>query len=273
MNKFDIPTYNIQKLEKEMPNGKTNPLLLQTDRGFFVVKSISNVDGPKVLINEFVCYKLAKLLDIPIPDAALINIDQNSINADPLLQKHNITPGLHFGSEFIRKSQPSVQPPLINIIQNQEDIPSIILFDQIIYNNDRTENLGNLLIDLKEKRVLVIDHSHPFKIGVLWDKIELRKIQEEPICLIRDFHGQNYKVLLKYVNGNSPFNKIQSKISSITQEDVDWCFEQIPEEWGLNPEDETALNQFIWHRLNSVNEFLVLLKDQCPNWKGGDLIG
>ncbi|MDY0394920.1 HipA family kinase [Virgibacillus halophilus] len=141
MNKFNIPTYNILKLEKEMQNGKTDPLLFQTERGFYVVKTIGNVDGPKVLINEFVCYKLAKLLDVPIPDAALIKIDQNAIDADPILQRNNITPGIHFGSEFIKKSQPSVQPPLINIVQNQDDIPSIIMFDQIIYNNDRTQNL------------------------------------------------------------------------------------------------------------------------------------
>ncbi|MYL45074.1 hypothetical protein GLV94_05415 [Virgibacillus halodenitrificans] len=273
MNKITIPTYNVQKLEREIQNGKTNPLLFQTDRGFFVVKSKDNVDGSKVLVNEFICYKLAKLLGVPIPDAALINIDKKTIEADQVLMKKNISPGLHFGSEFVKKAQPSVQPPLIDIINNQEDIPSIILFDQIIYNNDRTENQGNLLIDLKEKRILAIDHSHPFKLGVLWNSEELSKIQKEKICLVRDFHGQNYRVLLRYVNGHSPFNKIRSLINGIKFEHIDWCFEQLPEEeWDLNIEDKIALKEFIWHRINNVEHLLLLLKDQCPNWKGGELI-
>lgn len=273
MNQHTIPTYNVQKLEKEMPNGKTNPLLFETDGGLHVVKTIGNVDGSKVLINELICYKIAKILGVPIPDVAFINIHKKSIEADSLLQQHKITPGIHFGSKFIHKSQPSIQDPLVNIIKNQEDIPSIVLFDQIIYNNDRTENKGNLLIDLKEKKILAIDHSHPFKLGVLWDKNELAKIQQEPISLVRDFHGQNYKVLLKYINGHSPFNKIMEHISSISEDDIDWCFQDIPEEWELSFDDKLALKSFISHRLDNIDDILLLLKDQCPNWKGGDLFG
>ncbi len=273
MNQYTIPTYNVQKLEKEMPNGKTNPLLFQTDGGLYVVKTIGNVDGSKVLINELICFKIAKILGVPIPDAALIYIDQKSIETDQLLQQHNITPGLHFGSKFIQKSQVSFEFPLVNIIKNKDDIPSIVLFDQIIYNNDRTENKGNLLIDLKEKEILAIDHSHPFKLGVLWDKAELEKIHKEPICLVRNFHGHNYKVLLKYINGHSPFNKIMEIISSISEDDIDWCFQQIPEEWNLSTDDKSALKTFIIHRINNVDSILLLLKDQCPNWKGGDFLG
>lgn len=254
-----------------MANGITQPMLFQTDQGFYVVKNKSNVEGPRVLINEFVCYKLAKILNLPIPDAALINLNQSTIDTDPSLQKDNISPGIHFGSKFIPKSQTSIQPPLVDLVINKDDIPSIILFDQIVYNDDRTLNKGNLLIDLKEKMILAIDHSHTFKNGAIWDKYELERINKEPICLIKDFHGVNYKVLLKYVNGNSPFNKVLQKISKIKRKDINWCFEQIPEEWNLDKADELALNEFIWHRITNTHEFLTLIQDQCPNWKGGDL--
>lgn len=255
-----------------MENGKTEPLLFQTDHGFYVVKSSSNVDGPRVLINEFVCYKLARLLGIPIPDAALIYLKQDIIDADPYLKQLDMPAGVHFGSKFINKAMTNIQPPLVKIVKNQRDIPSIILFDQIIYNNDRTTNKGNLLIDLKEKLILAIDHSHTFKLGALWDKSELEKIHSDPLCLVRDFFGYNYKVLLEYVNGHSPFNKIMERIYRLEKEDIDWCFEQLPNEWGLNPEDKAALKEFIWYRIENIETILNLLQDQWPNWKGGDLI-
>lgn len=258
------------KYEREMGNGITNPLLMKTSDGNYVVKVIGNEHGTRILINEFVCYKLAKLLDIPIPDAALVNIDEGVLSLNPELQVLGVEPGLHFGSKLISRAQPYIQAPLLNLVHNKEDIPSIILFDQIIYNNDRVMNPGNLLIDIKEKRLLAIDHSHTFKLGALWDENELKKIHEEDLCLVKDFHGLNYKLLLKYVNGYNPFNKILQKIQMISQEDINSCLDQIPKEWDLKKCDGDALIQFIWYRIEKISCFLDLLKDECHDWKGGD---
>lgn len=271
MNGFTLPTYNMIKFEREMGNGITNPLLMQTKDGYYIVKINGTDHGTKILINELVCFNLALLLDIPMPQAALIQIDQEILNLNPKLQNLGTKPGLHFGSKLITKTQVPIQAPLLNLVVNKEDIPSIILFDQIIYNNDRTENPGNLMIDLKQKKLLAVDHSHPFKLGTLWNEIELKKIHEEPLCLVRDFHGRNYKLLLKYVNGRNPFNKILHKISTISQADIELCFKQIPEEWELEKCDKDALNDFIWYRINNINDLLELIQAECPNWKGGDI--
>lgn len=261
----------MQKLEKKFSNGKTDPFLVQTENGFYVVKHKDNDDGARVLINELVCYNLAQLLDIPIPDAAFIRIEQKTIAADPVLQKLNVKPGIHFGSEFIKRATSYIQPPLLKTAINKEDIPSIVLFDQIIYNNDRANNPGNLIFDLKEKQILAIDHSHPFKVGALWDKIQLDTITESPLCLTRDFHGHNYKVLLKYIDGHSPFNKILDKLMNTNEDDITLCLERIPSDWNLNDEDKNGLKNFLWHRIKNVEVLLSLLKEECPDWKGGDL--
>lgn len=255
-----------------MPNGKTEPLLVETDNGFYVAKIQENVDGIKVLINEFVCYKLAKKLGVPIPEAALLRIDQEVIDADPALKKTGIKPGLHFGSKFLHKSNASIQPPIVGLVTNKEDIPSIVLFDQLIYNDDRTMNPGNLIVDLKAKEILAIDHSHPFRLGALWDENELKKIHQDPFCLIRDFYGPNYKVLLKYVNGNSPFHKIETALQFIEKEDVSNCVNTLPVDWEITKEDKDALKEFLWHRIKNVEEFMKLLYENCPDWKGGNLL-
>ncbi|MGO4888010.1 HipA family kinase [Anaerobacillus sp. MEB173] len=273
MNHFNIPTYDILSFEREIGNGVTNPLLMRTQHDLYVVKTIDHKEEPKVLINELVCYKLAKLLDIPIPDVAVVNISQHIIQSTPKLIELGVQPGKHFGSKFVSKAQPNLQPPMLRIATNLEDIPSIILFDQIIYNDDRTTNRGNLLFDLKQKRLLAIDHSHVFKIGALWDEVQLKRIHEEGICLIKEFHGHNYKVLLKYVNGNNPFNKVLQKVSELTIAAIEWCVSDIPDEWGLTDGERGVMIEFIWYRIENVAEILKLLKDQCPDWKGGDLSG
>jgi hypothetical protein len=258
------------KYERDMNNGVTDPLLVKTNEDHYVIKVAENENGPRVLVNEFVCYKLARLLAIPIPDAALINIDSDVISKFPRLQEMNAQPGLHFGSRFVPKSQTTIEIPLLKLMKNQDDIPSIILFDQIIYNDDRVMNKGNLLIDLKEKKLLAIDHSHVFKLGALWNVVQLKKIHEEPLCLVKDFHGHNYKRLLKFVNGRNPFNKILQKCANLSQEDIDWCFEDLPAEWLLSSDEKSELKRFICYRIENISKLLGLLKQECHDWKGGE---
>lgn len=250
--------------------GVTDPLLMKTTDDLYIVKTLDDKEQPKVLINEFVCYKLAKLLELPIPDASLMKISQEVIDASFELQQLGVVPGIHFGSKFVNRSNTVITPPILNMITNKEDIPSIILFDQIIYNDDRTVNKGNLLFDLKAKALLIIDHSHVFRLGAIWDAGELKKIHEVPLCLVKEFHGQNYRFLLKYVNGYNPFNKILQKVANISQEDIDWCLEGIPEQWELSLVDKNALKEFLLYRIDNVHKFLELLSNQCPSWKGGD---
>ncbi len=264
-----VPTYHARNLEKFIPNGCTEPLLMNTDRGHFVVKTLQNSQGHKALINELICFKLGKLLGIPIPNVAFIKIDQELIDADERLQKVNVEPGLHFGSFFMERAEPAIGSGLVDLSVNKEDIPSIILFDQIIYNNDRTRNKGNLLFDMKNKKIIVIDHSHTFKLGLIWDEVQLKQICEEDICLVSDFHGHNYRPLLRYINGNSPFDKVMHALEHLTEKNLALCFEGVPVEWGLTVSEKKALLEFVSHRINNVDDLLQLIQAQCPQWKGG----
>lgn len=269
MSHFDIKEENAISFERKIGLGTTDPVLMGCQNGHYIVKSANNIHGPRVLVNEFVCYKLAKLLDLPIPDAALIHINEGIINSSNELKELGVKPGIHFGSSFIQRANANLQPPLIKLAQNKNDIPTIILFDQIIYNDDRTKNKGNLMFDLKKKIIIIIDHSHVFKLGAIWDSHQLKLINSEAPQLINDFHGHNYKVLLDYVNGNNPFHRIVSKLNELTRKDIEWCCDGIPESWLLSDEDREALIEFIWYRIGIIDGILELIKVQCPDWKGG----
>lgn len=268
---FNLPYETAISFEKIIGNGITDPVLMGCSNGYYVVKAANNPHGVKVLINEYVCYKLAKLLGLPIPEAALINIKQDLINSSDQLSDLGFEPGVHFGSSFVQRSTNPLQPPMMKIAQNLEDAPSIILFDHIIYNDDRTINKGNLLFDLKAKKILIIDHSHVFKLGGIWDPTQLQLINKEAPQLVKDFYGHNYKILLEYVNGFNPFHKIVSNIKTLTISDLEWCLEGMPSSWALTESDRKALLDFLWFRINNIERFLEILKEACPNWKGGDI--
>ena len=259
---------NATNYHAPMPIGSTSPFILNCGSEAYVAKVYDEELENKHLINEFVCYKLALLMDIPIPKAMLIRIDTSMIESVPDLRNRKVKSNLLYGSKLIEPAQPNITPPLLEKITNIEDIPSIILFDQIIYNNDRSQNDGNLIINYKAKKIYALDHSHVFKDGLIWNQHTLDVINSEEKYLIDNFHGKYYKMLLRYVNGHEPFGKIKKRLSLITEDDISLIIDSIPLEWEIVKEDAAALKRFLIHRITNVDEIFRQIQDQCPQWKG-----
>lgn len=248
--------------------GSTRPFILNCGNDAYVAKVFDEELESKHLINEFVCYHLAILMDIPIPEASLINVDDSLIESVPELRERNIKSNTLFGSRLVEKTQTNITPPFLEKIINKDDIPSIILFDQIIYNNDRAHNDGNLLIDYKTKKILAVDHSHVFKDGLLWNQYTLDTINLERQYLIDNFHKKYYKMLQRFVNGNDPFYKIKNKLSSFNPDDISFIVESVPIEWGMTTDESSSLKRFLLHRISNVDDIFKRIHEQCPHWKG-----
>lgn len=263
-----IQEIKAQNYVRKIPAGVTSPFILTCDDGAYVCKVGDDDSECRHLINEFIGYHLAVLLEVPIPNAALLKIDQSLIESVPDLKDRNVRSTILFGSKLVEPAMPKINPALIERIINTDDIPSIILFDQIIFNNDRAKNDGNLLFDIKQKKLLAIDHSHIFRDGLLWTDSSLRSINEERKYLIDNFQGKYYKLLLPFVNGNNPFNKILNKLSFIKFAHVSLIVDSIPVEWGITELEATELKSFIWHRISNVGLILKEIQNQCPQWKG-----
>lgn len=246
----------------------TSPFVLNCGSNVYVAKVMDDNLEHKHLVNEFVCYHLAVLLGIPIPQANLIRIDESMINSVPELKERKIMCTLLFGSKMIERSVQNITPPYLEIARNIEDIPSIILFDQIIYNNDRADNDGNLLFDLKSKMIVAIDHSHVFKDGLIWDEHTLQSLNDEKNYLIDNFHGKYYKMLQRFVRGNDPFSKIKNKLKTLDPNSISFIVDSIPVEWGITELESESLKNFLNHRIDNVKEIYKKIQEQCPQWKG-----
>lgn len=263
-----ITEIHAQEYVRKIPAGVTSPFILASANGAYVCKVGDSESSCRHLVNEFVCYHLAILLDIPIPHASLIRIDQSLIDSVEELKQREIRSTILFGSKLVEPALPKITPAQIERIINPDDIPSIILFDQIIYNNDRSQNDGNLLYDVKNKKILAIDHSHVFKDGLLWTDYSLQNINKDKKYIIDNFHGKYYKLLLPFVNGHNPFNKILKKMNTVKYEQIARIIDSVPIEWELNYNEAQELKQFIWHRLQNISLILISIQHQCPQWKG-----
>lgn len=257
-----------------MKNGVTKPYILSCSGDEYVVKFLQNPDGDKVLINEFICANIAKMFDLPLADPALIKIDEQFIeDYGEEISNHvgkEIKPGIHFGTKLIKNVYPINTSQILKQTINTDIIPSLILFDHIINNSDRNSNMGNLLFDYDRKMLVVIDHSHVFDIGALWDEHQLKIRIGEKISPL-DMTGRIYNKLVPYIDGHNPFSGVIYKIEYISCESLSNIMNKIPQTWNINNNEKVALVDYLSDRIERVDEILTSIKPFLPKWKGGSL--
>lgn len=234
------------------------------------IKAPNGVWGNKVLINEFICLKLAQKLRLPIPNGGICIIDDNT-NIDNIIDEidydENIN-GVCFFSERIEKSNPIVNSlKVIENIVNKSDINKIALFDHIIYNEDRHE--GNILIQHSTNfgsfTMYIIDHSHVFNLKHNWNKEKLENLIEE-----NDFKDTKimmlnndtlYKNFFELGILDEDLLKEESEIfkSIINENLLDDIISQIPNEWISNYDDIIALKKYILYRVSNIDYMVQII--------------
>lgn len=253
--------------EKQLSIGSTRPFLINTNDGPYVCKLYEEDIGNLHIINEFICAKIAIILGLPLAPFDFVAIDQDIIEKNENLSERNILSSIAFGSKWEKDSQTNINPPLLDSCTNADIIPNIILFDQIILNEDRATNDGNLLFNVKKKELVVIDHTHAFPGQTIWNESTLR--QDKDKLIVKNFNLKYYRMLIRYIKGNSPFHNVCEKSKSITRENLTDIMNEIPEEWNFSDEQKTNLTDFLLHRINILPSILDEISNYCPQWKGG----
>jgi hypothetical protein len=139
--------------------GGSLPAIVDTDDGQYVVKFRGAGQGPKALVAELIAAGLASALGLPIPDAAVIDLEDGfGLNEpDPEIQDLlKASTGENFGLRYLPGAfgyEPAADRDSINTVA----AAGIVWFDALISNVDRTANNPNLLF--WNDRVWLIDHG------------------------------------------------------------------------------------------------------------------
>lgn len=226
--------------------GASQPHLMRAaDGNLYVVKFQNNPQGVKILANEMLGASLARLLGLPIPPVAVIEVKQKDmifLSECMFIElarcRVPCQPGLCFGAQF-RLDGKSWLPDEITpeSIANPEDFLGMLVFDKWTGNIDnRQVTLLPNEEDHSSYKALMIDQGYCFG-GVEW--------------ILRDgpLHGvARFPRIYESVTGVEDFEPWLTRLEhEITFGMLRHAAEAVPPGWYLYYED--ALNELIW-RLN-----------------------
>lgn len=237
--------------------GSTEPKFAILEDGTQVVtKLLNGPEGNLVLFNEYLCYRLAILLDIPMPRSGICVLDeQTEIQVEGLANETNY--GKAFYSEFMPKVT-KLLPTIISKIKNKEDFVKILLFDHVIFNSDR--NPGNLLVRFCKDDVTlkVIDHTHVFINQTFWDANCLKRAMSEKDLLdtkVLEYNTYLYEMFFHDFSITKEMLRKESLVfkSKINRDIITELIKNIPDDWKPRQIDIDELVNYIMYRVDNLD--------------------
>lgn len=237
--------------------GSTEPKFAVLDDGTQVVTKLYNgPEGNLVLFNEYLCYRLAILVDIPMPRSGICIFDSSCV-----IQDEGIADSSNFGHAFFSEYMPKVTkllPSIVSSIRNKEDFVKILLFDHIIFNTDR--NPGNLLVRFRKGDISlkVIDHTHVFVNQTLWDSACLQRAREENDLLntkVLEYNAYLYEMFYHTLSVTKEMLENESLVfkNRINRDIIVELVELIPDEWKPLQADIDELVKYIMYRVDNID--------------------
>jgi len=139
--------------------GGSVPAVVEADDdGTYVAKFRGAAQGPRALVAELIGGEIGRLLGLPIPQLALIEIDAVLARSEPdgeiqeLLRK---SAGLNLALDYLPGAlnwEPALAPP-----PDREVAAAVVWFDAFVTNVDRTPRNPNLL--RWHRQLYLIDHG------------------------------------------------------------------------------------------------------------------
>ncbi|WP_022768262.1 HipA family kinase [Butyrivibrio sp. NC2007] len=257
-----IQNEHIKVVFHNIGNGITEPKLAMTNENeMVVIKTNNGPEGTLVLFNEYLCYRLANLLGIPMPDSGVCIIDNDTEVYDKCVSERQL--GYGFYSTYLNKSVVLVES-IVPLINNKDDFYKILLFDHIIFNTDR--NPGNLLVQYYKNSVILwaIDHSHVFINQAIWDARCLTTAMREKDYFSSKILEENNELYSMFFRNISVGEKIlcnyrNSFVDIITEDKLYDIVEEIPEEWLPAKDDIDALICYILYRIAHFDDICVTI--------------
>lgn len=257
---------HLKEIDYILTNGCTNPVKGRLNTNEIVIaKVFNNEQGNLTLVNEYISYKLALALRLPVVKSGICLYNTSTIDSNNCISFDNYGPC--FYSTYLEKSAP-LKVGIIRLLSNIDTFYSLLLFDHIIYNKDR--NIYNLLTTYTKADISfrLIDHSHVFKNETLWDancfKIGMSEFDIYDTDILTSNH-EMYSMFLQSMSFEKEKLYNVSKIfkETITSSMLNSIICEIPIEWNLRKTDSSALVEYLLYRLENITSICDMI---CKHW-------
>ena len=230
--------------------GSLPGLMEADDDGLYVTKFRAAGQGERALVAEVVAGELARMIGLPVPELAVVEVAPalGLAEPDPEIQDLIVgSPGENLGMDFLPGALPMAVPsdPAVDV-----DLASdVVWFDALVTNVDRTPRNPNLLV--WHDRLYLIDHGASF----------FRQHGERPLAeTARDGVPMLAEHVLLPVAGS--IEAADERLAGRALAAIDAAVGLVPESWlGSDPSGRRAdLAGFLRERLEAPRPFVEELR-------------
>ena len=256
---------------RRMRGGAQSHLMRCDDGHYYVVKFQNNPQHTRVLANDWLGTRLGRLIGLPMPETAVVDVDPWLVEHTPELrielfgQRLLFTAGLSFGSQYVISPMEGqvydyLPETLTTHVRNLRDFAGVLALDKWTCNAN-----GRQVAFWKKARerkftASFIDQGYCFNAGE-WNF---------PDAPLRGVYGRND--VYACITGWDSFEPWLSRIESLPESSLWPLAEEIPPEWYGS--DIDALNRLfrkLLQRRARVRELISSFKGSSrnpfPNWK------
>ena len=184
-----LATHAAHRYVTPLREGGSLPALVDTEAGPYVVKFRGAGQGARALVAELLVGGIARRLGLPLPDLALVELDDAFGRAEPDPEIQDIlkaSRGLNVGLGFVEGAFPF--DPLASADLIGSDLAaSVVWLDALTTNIDRTARNPNLLVAPGDSgpEVWLIDHGAALYFHHDWASVTEERANT-PFPAIRD---------------------------------------------------------------------------------------
>lgn len=258
-------------LRLDKPIGTTTQaVLVKTDAGQAVIKTLGNPEGPHVLACEWVGTQLAKWLGLPTFDTAIMTIAED--DEIPFLEGGCAAPGPAFAARYEQGFDWGGGTDELRGITNVPDVAKLVVFDTWTRNCDRYFpprcNFSNVFLAHREAArsmtLVAMDHTHCFTCGR-----DLTARIAHVDCIREEKLYGLFPAFVPLVAQSDVANAV-STLSHFSREEASAALGQLSRDWLVPASAVEALEEFIFQRAVFVAEHIVeWLAPRC--WPQGQL--
>jgi hypothetical protein len=254
--------------------GASQPWLVRCEDGAsYVVKFQNNPQHARVLANEMLASRLARLAGLPAAASAFVEVSNSLLDVNSQLafdvgeRREPVRPGVHFGSQFPGIPSQTLVVDFLpdRLLRRIKNIAStfsgIFVFDKWTCNCDGRQVIFHRPAgdDKSAYSMAMIDHGFCFNDGE-WSF---------PDTAIRSLYPR--RLVYELVTGLESFEPYLSRIENLTRGDLEGCTHGIPPDWCQpDPEQLAQLIETLYSRRRNLRQAIVDAKNSplapFPRW-------
>ena len=255
--------------------GASQPYLLRCeDESSYVVKFQNNPQHVRVLANEMLAARLAKLIGLPVATPAFVDVPSALISGNPPLEleigprRVQCLAGLHFGSRYPGVPSQTLVVDFLpdRLLSKVRSLASVFLggfvFDKWACNCNGRQVVFFRSVDEEDASysALLIDQGFCFNDGE-WSF---------PDSPIRGLYPR--RLVYEKVEGFKSFEPFLSRIENLDKSQIEECLLRMPEEWcGPDPSQLGQLAERLYARRRGLRQAIIEAKNSSlkpfPNWR------